>query len=83
MKKTGARASDLKQVFVDNSIKAIITAISENDTYKIIPYLIEDLEFINDVQNNSKIFTGFSDATNNHLMFNRLELSIFMVLFIS
>ena len=36
------RASDLKQAFMDASIKAIITAIGGNDTYKIIPYLMED-----------------------------------------
>lgn len=72
-----ARASDLKQAFMDDSIKAIITAIGGNDTYKIIPYLMEDLEFINAVQNNPKIFTGYSDTTSNHLMFNRLGLSTF------
>ena len=34
-----ARASDLKQAFMDDGIKAIITAIGGNDTYKTIPYL--------------------------------------------
>jgi len=72
-----ARASDLKQAFMDDSIKAIITAIGGNDTYKTIPYLMEDQEFIEAVKNNPKIFTGFSDTTNNHLMLNRLGLSTF------
>lgn len=72
-----ARASDLKQAFMDDSTKAIITAIGGTDTYKTIPYLMEDTEFIEAVRNNPKIFTGFSDTTNNHLMLNRLGLSTF------
>ena len=72
-----ARASDLKEAFMDKSIKGIITAIGGIDTYKTIPYLMDDPEFIDAVQNNPKIFTGFSDTTNNHLMLNRLGLSTF------
>ncbi len=72
-----ARASDLKEAFMDNSIKAIITAIGGIDTYKTIPYLMDDKEFIEAVRNNPKIFTGFSDTTNNHLMLNKIGLSTF------
>ena len=72
-----ARAADLKQAFMDNSIKGIICAIGGDDTYKTIPYLMEDEEFIEAVKNNPKIFTGFSDTTNNHLMLNKLGLSTF------
>ena len=71
------RASDLKQAFMDKEIKAIICAIGGDDTYKTIPYLIEDEEFIEAVKNNPKIFTGFSDTTNNHLMFSKLGLETF------
>lgn len=71
------RASDLKQAFMDPSIKAIITAIGGDDTYKLIPYLMEDEEFKEAVVNYPKIFTGFSDTTNNHLMLNKLGLSTF------
>lgn len=71
------RASDLKEAFMDKDIKAIITAIGGNDTYKTIPYLMEDKEFIEAVKNNPKIFIGFSDTTNNHLMLNRIGLSTF------
>ncbi len=71
------RAEDLKQAFMDGSIKAIITAIGGVDTYKLIPYLMEDEEFKNAVINNPKIFTGFSDTTNNHLMLNKIGLSTF------
>lgn len=71
------RAADLKEAFMDSSIKAIITAIGGDDTYKLIPYLMEDEEFKQAVINNPKIFTGFSDTTNNHLMLNRIGLSTF------
>ena len=72
-----ARASDLKQAFMDKDIKAIICAIGGDDTYKTISYLMEDNEFIEAVKNNPKIFTGFSDTTNNHLMLNKLGLVTF------
>lgn len=72
-----ARAHDLKQAFMDPEIKGIINAIGGFDTYKTIPYLMEDQEFIDAVKNNPKIFTGFSDTTNNHLMLNKLGLSTF------
>lgn len=68
------RAEDLKQAFKDDSIKAIICAIGGDDTYKIIPYLMEDLEFKKLVVNKPKIFIGFSDSTNNHLMLYKLGL---------
>ena len=71
------RAADLKEAFLNPEIKAIICAIGGDDTYKTIPYLMEDEEFISAVKNNPKIFTGFSDTTNNHLMLNKLGLSTF------
>ena len=69
-----SRASDLKLAFMDDSIKAIICAIGGDDTFKTIPYLMDDDEFKNTVVNKPKIFIGFSDSTNNHLMFNKLGL---------
>ena len=71
------RASDLKQAFLDDSIKGIICAIGGDDTYKTIPYLMEDEEFIEAVKKHPKIFTGFSDTTNNHLMFSKIGLETF------
>ena len=38
---------------------------------------MEDEEFIRAVKNNPKIFMGYSDTTNNHLMLNKLGLSTF------
>lgn len=69
-----ARASDLKEAFRDQNIKGIICAIGGDDTYKTIPFLMEDQEFINLVKNSPKVFIGFSDSTNNHLMLNKLGL---------
>lgn len=72
-----ARAQDLKDAFADDSIKAIINAIGGFDTFRTYEYLMEDKEFINNVKNNPKIFTGFSDTTMNHLMFYRLGMESF------
>ncbi len=71
------RASDLKQAFLDDEIKGIICAIGGDDTYKTIPFLMEDKEFLDAVRNHPKIFTGFSDTTNNHLMLSKIGLESF------
>jgi len=72
-----ARASDIKAAFADDSIAGIICAIGGDDTYRLLPYLMEDDEFKELVINHPKIFSGFSDTTVNHLMFYRLGLSTF------
>ena len=72
-----ARASDLKSAFLDDSINMIMSAIGGEDTYKLIPYLMEDDEFKEAVLKHPKIFTGFSDTTNNHLLLNKLGLITF------
>ena len=72
-----ARASDIKGAFLDASIAGIICAIGGDDTYRLLPYLMEDEEFINAVKTYPKLFTGFSDTTINHLMFYKLGLSTY------
>ena len=72
-----ARAEDLKEAFQDDSIKGIICAIGGDDTYRLLPYLMEDTEFIESVQKKPKLFTGFSDTTINHLMFYKLGLATY------
>lgn len=72
-----ARAADLKSAFLDDTIAGIICAIGGDDTYRLIPYLMEDREFVDAVQAHPKLFTGFSDTTVNHLMFYRLGLSTY------
>lgn len=72
-----ARATDLKQAFLDDSIKGIICAIGGDDTYRLLPYLLEDEEFVMAVKTHPKLFTGFSDTTINHLMLYKLGLVSF------
>lgn len=72
-----ARAQDLKDAFLDDSIAGIICAIGGDDTYRLLPYLMEDEEFIEAVRKHPKLFTGFSDTTVNHLMFYKLGLSTY------
>ena len=72
-----ARAKDLKDAFLDHSVAGIICAIGGDDTYRLLPYLMEDKEFIDAVEQNPKLFTGFSDTTINHLMFYKLGLSTY------
>lgn len=72
-----ARVADLKDAFLDASIAGIICAIGGDDTYRLLPYLMEDEEFVNAVQKQPKLFTGFSDTTVNHLMLYKLGLSTF------
>lgn len=72
-----ARARDLKQAFLDQSIAGIICAIGGDDTYRLLPYLMEDEEFTAAVKRYPKLFKGFSDTTINHLMFYQLGLSTY------
>lgn len=72
-----ARAEDLIEAFSDPNIKGIICAIGGNDTYRTLPYLLENQKFTELVKNNPKIFTGFSDTTVNHLMFYKLGLTTY------
>nr|WP_279081480.1 S66 peptidase family protein [Lactobacillus apis] len=71
------RAADLKQAFLDPEIKGIIAAIGGDDTFKILPFLMEDEEFKQAVVKQPKLFTGFSDTTIDHLMFYRLGMQSF------
>lgn len=72
-----ARADDLKAAFADPTINAIICAIGGDDTYRLLPYLMEDEAFKQTVKQYPKIFTGFSDTTINHLMFYQLGLTTY------
>lgn len=72
-----ARAEDLKNAFKDDSIDAIMTAIGGLDTYKTYEFLFEDEEFKKLILEKPKLFTGFSDTTMNHLMFQKLGLNTF------
>ena len=71
------RAQDLKDAFLDPNIKGILCAIGGDETYKLLPYLMDDEVFIETVKKSPKIFLGFSDTTNNHLMFYKLGLTTY------
>ncbi len=71
-----ARAEDLKAAFLDDSIDMIWCAIGGEDTYLTLPYLMNE-DFQNLLLAHPKIFMGFSDTTNNHLMFQKLGLNTY------
>lgn len=72
-----ARAQDLKDAFSDETIKGIFCAIGGDDTYRLLPCLMEDSAFIRQIKRAPKLFTGFSDTTINHLMLYKLGLHTF------
>jgi muramoyltetrapeptide carboxypeptidase LdcA involved in peptidoglycan recycling len=72
-----ARADDLKQAFADPEIRAVLAAVGGDDTYRTVPYLLDDAEFGQLVRQNPKIFLGFSDTTINHLTLYKLGLATF------
>ncbi len=67
------RAEDLKNAFENPDYKIILCAIGGDDTFRLTPFL-NTPEFRNIVQKNPKIFTGFSDTTQNHLLLYKFGL---------
>ena len=65
-----ARADDLMWAFENKTIKAIIANIGGNDSIQIIPFIDPAV-----IKNNPKIFIGFSDAINVHLLCYKAGLS--------
>lgn len=54
-----SRTEDLKDAFQDLTIKGIFCAIGGEDTYCLVPYLLEDKEFVKKVNiqlNCSQVF---------------------------
>ena len=69
------RALDLIEAYEDPEVDMILCAIGGDDTYRLLPYLFENDELKNVV--NDKIFLGFSDTTMNHLMLHKLGIRTF------
>ncbi|MCR5733264.1 MAG: LD-carboxypeptidase [Lachnospiraceae bacterium] len=69
------RAEDLINAFKDPEIDMILCAIGGDDTYRTLPYLFENDELKNAV--NDKIFLGFSDTTMNHFMLHKVGAKTF------
>ena len=70
-----ARAQDLIAAFADDSIDMILCAIGGDDTYRLLPYLLDNDQLKQAVK--QKIFLGFSDTTMNHLMLHKLGVKTF------
>ena len=70
-----ARAADLLQAFRDPEIDMILCAIGGDDTYRLLPYLIDHDKLRKAVTD--KIFLGFSDTTVNHMMLHKVGLPTF------
>lgn len=68
------RARDLIRAF-ESDTDMILSAIGGDDTYRLLPYLFENDELKNAV--NEKVFLGFSDTTMNHLMLHKVGLNTF------
>src|SRR5215510_7798918 len=58
-----ARADDLMQAFAEPKVKAVFSTIGGDDSIRLLPFV--DLKVI---QDNPKIFMGYSDTTISHLM---------------
>ncbi len=58
-----ARADDINAAFADPSIKAIFATIGGNDQMRVLPHLDQKL-----IAAHPKIFVGYSDNTNLHLL---------------
>ena len=69
------RAADLLAAFSDPEIDMILCAIGGDDTYRLLPYLMEHGTLEKAVA--PKIFLGFSDTTINHLLLHKMGLSTF------
>lgn len=67
-----ARAEDIMWAFENKDVKAIIANVGGNDSIRVIPYI--DASSIAD---NPKIFMGFSDVMNLHILCYRCGLSSF------
>ncbi|MCR5458577.1 MAG: LD-carboxypeptidase [Acetatifactor sp.] len=67
-----ARAEDLTWAFENREVRAIIANVGGNDSIKIIPYV--DSKVISD---HPKIFVGYSDVMNLHLLCYHSGLSTF------
>lgn len=54
-----ARVKDIHYAFLDKEVDAIITSIGGDDSIRLLPYLDKKI-----IQDNPKIFMGFSDAVS-------------------
>lgn len=71
-KRPKARAEDVMWAFENKEIKAIIANMGGNDSISVIPFISND-----SIKRNHKIFIGFSDIMNMHILCYKNGLSSF------
>lgn len=67
-----ARAEDIMWAFENKNIKAVIANVGGNDSIRVIPYIKT-----HSITENPKIFIGYSDIQNIHLLCYKSGLSTF------
>lgn len=67
-----ARAEDFMWAFTNNNVNAVIANMGGNDSIKIVPYIDPKC-----IQENPKIFVGYSDVMNLHILCYKHGLSTF------
>lgn len=67
-----ARAEDIMWAFENDKIDAIVANVGGNDSIKVIPYIDTNV-----ISNHPKIFIGYSDVMNIHLLCYHCGLSSF------
>ncbi len=67
-----ARAEDFMWAFENKDVRAVIANIGGNDSIKVIPFIDTAI-----IENNSKIFMGYSDVINLHILCYKCGLSTF------
>ncbi|HIZ55026.1 MAG TPA: LD-carboxypeptidase [Firmicutes bacterium] len=67
-----ARAEDFMWAFTNKNVNAVIANMGGNDSIQIIPYIDPKC-----IQENPKIFVGYSDVMNLHLLCYKYGLSTF------
>ena len=72
LKNPEARADDFMWAFENKTVNAIIANIGGNDSIKIIQYINKS-----SIKNNHKIFIGYSDVMNLHILCYKCSLSTF------
>lgn len=67
-----ARAEDMMWAFENKDIKAVIANVGGNDSIEVIPHIAPQT-----IMDNPKIFMGYSDVMNLHILCYRCGLSSF------
>lgn len=67
-----ARAEDFMWAFANKNVKAVIANMGGNDSLQVVPYIDPKC-----IQENPKVFVGYSDVMNLHILCYKYGLSTF------